>query len=48
MAATQSVGRRPIVLPRTPPMNEPMGMVPQTMNRMVAFILPCIRCGVIA
>ncbi len=29
-------------------MIEPTGIVPHTMNRIVAFILPCIRCGVIA
>ena len=31
-----------------PPTIWPSGIVPQTMNRIVAFILPCIRGGVIA
>ena len=26
----------------------PIGIVPQTMNRIVAFMRPCIRSGVIA
>jgi hypothetical protein len=48
MAPTQSVGCRPIASPRKPPIMEPTGMVPHTMNRMVAFMRPCIRSGVIA
>ena len=31
-----------------PPMIAPSGIVPHTMNRIVAFIRPCIRGGVIA
>ena len=31
-----------------PPMIEPIGIVPQTRNRIVAFIRPWIRSGVIA
>ena len=31
-----------------PPRTEPIGIVPQTMVRMVAFIRPCTRSGVIA
>ena len=33
---------------RMPPRIEPTGIVPQTMNRIVAFIRPCIGGGVIA
>ena len=32
----------------TPPISEPIGMVPQTMNLIVAFIRLCISGGVIA
>ena len=31
-----------------PPRIEPTGIVPQTMNRIVAFIRPCIVGGVMA
>ena len=31
-----------------PPAIEPIGIVPHTMNRIVAFMRPCIRCGVMA
>ena len=34
--------------PGSPPTIAPIGIVPQTMNRIVAFIRPCIDCGVIA
>ena len=34
-----------MVAPSTPPMIAPIGIVPQTMNRIVAFIRPCIRGG---
>ena len=34
--------------PSAPPVIAPSGIVPQTMNRIVAFIRPCIRGGVIA
>lgn len=33
---------------RTPPMTDPIGMVPQTMKRIVAFIRLCISGGVMA
>ena len=33
---------------RMPPRMPPIGMVPQTRNRIVAFIRPCIRGGQIA
>ncbi len=35
-------------MPSAPPTSEPTGIVPQTMNRIDAFIRPCIRSGVIA
>src|SRR5207253_3915712 len=38
----------PMDVPRIPPMNAPSGMVPQTMVRMVAFIRPWTRSGVMA
>src|ERR1700737_376457 len=38
----------PTVVPRIPPRTPPRGNVPQTMVRMVAFIRPCTRSGVIA
>lgn len=47
-AAIQRVGRRPIAWPSAPPIAEPSGSVPQTMNRMVAFIRPWRLGGVIA
>ena len=34
--------------PRKPPRMLPIGIVPQTMKRIVAFMRPCIRSGVIA
>ena len=34
--------------PSAPPTIAPSGIVPHTMNRIVAFIRPCIRGGVIA
>ena len=49
IAPTQSVaveadrGRR-----APPPISDPIGIVPQTMNRIVAFIRPCIAVGVMA
>ena len=48
IAPTQIVAWRPIRSPRMPPMIAPSGIVPQTMKRIVAFIRPCIRGGVIA
>jgi len=48
IAPTQIVSWSPIVEPRMPPMIPPSGMVPQTRNRTVAFIRPCIRGGQIA
>jgi len=47
-AATIIVGRRPITVPSTPPAIDPIGIVPHTMNRMVALVRPSIRLGVIA
>src|ERR1700682_3353183 len=38
----------PTVVPRIPPRTPPRGNVPHTMVRMVAFIRPCTRSGVIA
>src|ERR1700736_5680458 len=38
----------PTVVPRIPPRTPPRGNVPQTMVRMVAFMRPCTRSGVIA
>ena len=32
----------------TPPMTWPIGIVPHTMNRIVAFMRPCIGAGVMA
>ena len=37
----------PNAVAMTPPMVAPMGIVPHTMKRIVAFIRPCIRSGVI-
>ena len=48
IAPIQIVSWRPITPPRRPPMIGPIGIVPQTMKRIVAFIRPCIRAGVIA
>ena len=48
MPPSTIVCTRPIVVPRIPPMNAPIGIVPQTMVRMVAFIRPWTRSGVIA
>jgi hypothetical protein len=48
IAPTQIVGWSPIRLPSAPPRIAPSGIVPHTMNRIVAFIFPCIRGGVIA
>jgi hypothetical protein len=36
------------VLPIAPPINAPIGIVPQITVRTVAFILPCTRSGVMA
>ena len=44
MAATSRLARIPIVEPSVPPMRPPSGMVPQTRNRMLAFIRPR-RCS---
>ena len=48
MAPTQIVAWRPMRPPRTPPTSAPIGIVPHTMNRIVAFIRPSMRSGVIA
>ena len=48
IAPTMIVWWSPMIPPRAPPMIAPSGIVPHTMNRIVAFILPCIRGGVIA
>src|SRR5215831_6654252 len=45
-APTMSVGTTPIWSPMAPPRNDPIGIVPQTIVRIVAFILPCTRSGV--
>ena len=37
-----------MVEPSTPPITFPIGIVPQTRKRIVAFIRPCIRGGQIA
>src|SRR6185312_2777811 len=42
---THSVGRSPIVAPRIPPSSDPIGIVPHTANRIVAFIRPSSRSG---
>ena len=42
------VSRSPIVLPSAPPRMLPIGIVPQTMKRIEAFIRPCIPVAVIA
>ena len=42
MAPIQIVWCDPIVVPSAPPMMAPIGMVPQTMKRIVAFIRPCM------
>ena len=34
---------RPMTPPSAPPISAPIGIVPHTMNRIVAFIRPCIR-----
>ena len=36
----------PTAVAMTPPMVAPTGMVPHTMKRIVAFMRPCIRSGV--
>ena len=48
MAPIQIVSRSPSQVPSAPPSSEPIGMVPHTMKRMVAFIRPCMRAGVMA
>ena len=48
MAPTQIVACRPMTPPSTPPTSAPIGIVPHTMNRIVAFIRPSMRSGVIA
>ena len=48
IAPTQIVAWSPIVEASTPPMISPTGIVPQTMKRIVAFMRPCMRGGVIA
>jgi hypothetical protein len=37
-----------MAVPSAPPSSDPSGSVPHTMNRMVAFMRPCSRAGVIA
>ena len=48
MADTQSVACSPMKPPRNPPMRAPIGIVPHTMSRIVAFMRPIMRSGVIA
>jgi hypothetical protein len=48
IAPIQIVVCSPTAPPRTPLRALPTGMAPQTMNRIVAFMRPCIRGGVIA
>ncbi len=48
IAPTQIVADRPKIVARMPLITEPIGIVPQTRKRIVAFIRPCIRSGVIA
>lgn len=42
------VGRMPIAVPSAPPSRPPSGMVPQTIQRVAAFIRPSSRGGQIA
>ena len=46
MLPTHSACVTPTAVAMTPPMVAPIGMVPQTMKRIVAFMRPCIRSGV--
>ena len=48
IAPIQIAACRPRVVARMPPRMDPTGIVPQTMNRIVAFIRPCIVGGVMA
>ena len=48
IAPIQIVADRPKIVARMPLSTEPIGIVPQTRKRIVAFIRPCIRSGVIA
>ena len=45
MTAIQSVGRIPITVPSTPPSTPPSGSVPQTIQRMAAFMRPSSAGG---
>ena len=48
IAPIQIASWTPIVVARMPPTMPPIGIVPHTRNRIVAFIRPCIRGGQIA
>ena len=48
IAPTQSAVRNEYAVAIAPPSSVPSGIVPQTIQRIDAFIRPCIRSGVIA
>jgi hypothetical protein len=46
MAPAQTVGCKPIVVARRPPINKPLGMLAQAITRAVAVTRPSIDGGV--